>query len=486
MFNNQIKAITIACLLILLSINCNANSINWFKFKYHNNFELNQIIQTVVSRCPQIATAYELSERSVLGWPLTAVEFSTKPGQHQLLKPEFKYIGNMHGNEVLGREMLLALSVYLCEEYRNGNKKIQHLINSTRIHILPSLNPDGYDIATYNRSKNDKNAWLLGRSNANNVDLNRDFPDLDALVYTLDRINAERSTTKFIRTDHLFISKVLVNHPLQPETRAAINWILDNKTPFVLSANLHGGALVVNFPFDATQNENEISAYSATPDDQVFRYLARSFAKNHYLMNNTIENHKYLKRAKCDLEDDFIKQGSITNGAAWYSIAGGMQDFAYLGSNDFELTFELGCDKYPPEKDLGTEWENNRDALLLFMWQSHLGVKGLVMDKVTRAPIDDAKISVYNITSGERKYINHDVTTTENGEYWRLLTPGYYELMASKEGYESKSSVISIEKTIERSDVEKVDKRPIEAEIVDFVLERSVDLDNNIDEFVKY
>jgi carboxypeptidase M len=69
--------------------------------------------------------------------------------------------------------------------------------------------------------------YLSIRYNIRGFDLNRNFPD-------------------YFKTN---------NKAQQQETKAVRDWI--DSIPFVLSANLHGGALVASYPFDNTPNSSE-------------------------------------------------------------------------------------------------------------------------------------------------------------------------------------------------------------------------------------
>ncbi|XP_046340007.1 carboxypeptidase E-like [Haliotis rufescens] len=406
-----------------------------FKFIHHNYESMLDVMYDANARCPEITRIYNLSEPSVRNRSLTVIEFSDNPGTHETGEPEFKYVGNMHGNEVVGREVLLKLIDFLCERYQQGDELVHFLVRNTRIHIMPSMNPDGWEQAYRNlKAKGGEPDWLIGRSNNNSVDLNRNFPDLNKLMYQHEAQHKGRN-------NHLekvdFAIKNVTN--LQPETRAVMRWL--SQIPFVLSANLHGGDLVANYPYDATRS-GKPQEYTKAPDDETLRYLAGSYAMAHTLM---AQPHK-----PCDMtgDDNFGRHGGITNGGQWYSVPGGMQDYNYLDTNCFEITLELGCTKFPRESELEDYWQQNREALIFYILQSHIGVKGVV--KTTDGvPVKDAAIKTTNLTSGE--YIAHDLVTAAGGDYYRLLIDGYYRVTVVAPGYHNATRCIKVDNNMEEA-----------------------------------
>ncbi len=135
---------------------------------------------------------------------------------------------------------------------------------------------------------------------------------------------------------------------------------------------------------------------------------------------------------KCDARNETFTDG-ITNGAKWYSVIGGMQDWNYLHTNCFEITLELGCHKYPNATDLANYWKDNKRPLLAYIQEIHKGVKGFVFDNDGK-PVTNATISVRGIA--------HNVTSYTDGDYWRLLVPNNYSISAHKVGYKSQTKTV--------------------------------------------
>ncbi|KAG7321908.1 hypothetical protein KOW79_014766 [Hemibagrus wyckioides] len=401
------------------------------EFRHHHNSDMELFLQRFSTKYPSITRLYSIG-KSAQGRLLWVMEISDYPGEHEEGEPEFKYIANMHGNEVVGRELLLNLIEYLCHNY-GSDPEVTRLVNNTRIHIMPSMNPDGYDIA----QEGDVSGYQ-GRNNSNNYDLNRNFPDQFQTI----------------------------TEPRQPETIAVMNWA--KSYPFVLSANLHGGSLVVNYPYD--DDPEGVSRYSSSPDDAVFKMVALAYSRENPLM---FKGHP-CKDVK-EYPDEYFKDG-ITNGAAWYNVPGGMQDWNYLNTNCFEVTIELGCVKYPPAQELPQYWEHNRRSLLQFIHQVHRGVKGMVTDSKDGTGIPNATITVEGII--------HSITTNRVGDYWRLLVPGTYHLTASAQGYKSVTTyatvpdgdaeVVDFKLTRIRRDTSSPDAHPDSSEFQSFIKQLSV------------
>ncbi|RXG58308.1 hypothetical protein Avbf_15236 [Armadillidium vulgare] len=55
-----------------------------FEWRHHNNSEIPQVLKNVVSKCPDISRLYALTETSVRGVPLWAIEISDNPGVHEI------------------------------------------------------------------------------------------------------------------------------------------------------------------------------------------------------------------------------------------------------------------------------------------------------------------------------------------------------------------------------------------------------------------
>lgn len=319
-------------------------------------------------------------------------------------EPEFKYISTMHGDEKIGTDLMLRLIDHMLSNY-GTNADITKLIDEMEIWIMPLMNPDGY------AANQRYNMQGIG------YDLNRNFPD---------RIDDPANT--------------LVNYSGDPrpiEVQRIMTWAFNQSS--VLSANLHGGALVANYPYDSNSSGDYV--YTACDDDDLFIDMSLTYST----LNLPMYNGEFTQ--------------GITNGADWYTAYGGMQDWNYVWMGCMEITLELSNIKTPPYSYMDGLWNDNRASLLAYMGWALKGVRGVVTDKETGLPIT----ATITAKSGSWESDFKVYTDPDVGDYHRILLPSDdpYTLTFSADGYETKtvSGIMVQEGDAVRLDVE-MDLKP--------------------------
>ncbi len=293
-------------------------------------------------------------------------------------EPEVLYTSSMHGDETTGYVLTLRLIDYLLNYY-GVDPDVDSLVDNLEIYINPLANPDG----TYHGGDNSvTGAW---RYNANFVDLNRNYPDPD------DGPHPD-------------------GNAWQIETVGWMNFA--DAHSIVLSANFHGGAEVVNYPWDTWSRLHvDDDWWSATSRD--YADLAQANSPAGYMT---------------DLDN------GITNGYAWYTIAGGRQDYMNYFHGCREVTIEMSHTKLLPGVYLPDYWDYNRDAFLDYLSKALYGVQGIVTEVGSGTPLHAYIRTLGHDTDADS---SGQYTDPDNGNYCRMLAPGTYDMEFSADGYVS-------------------------------------------------
>ena len=260
-------------------------------------------------------------------------------------RPEFFYSSTMHGDEITGFYFMLRLCDTLLSSY-GTSPEITSLLDRTRIYINPNANPDG----TY--AGGDNSVSRSTRYNANRVDLNRNYPDPFGTA-PLDT--------------------------LQRENQAMIAYVSQHQ--FLLSANIHGGSEVMNYPWDSFTSAERRHEHADWWEAVCKRFV------------DTCRRHSR------SIFTDVNSQGYI-EGGDWYVISNGRQDYMNYYHGIRELTMEVSSDKKLASESLQRYWNIQGDALINYIKEIYAIADTVPVDTTssdtTHVDINNSQFSTFN------------------------------------------------------------------------------------------
>jgi len=322
---------------------------------------------------PNLVKIYDIGN-TVMGRKLLFAKVSSNVNQTKSV-PRFMYTSTMHGDETTGFILLLRLIDYLATNY-GTNSRITYLLDNMEIWICPNENPDG----TY--TNNDNTVSGATRSNKNGYDLNRNYPN--------------PVSTQSVR---------------QLEVINMMNFT--DTMNFVMSANMHGGIELVNYPYDSWT-----SGVRKHSDHNWYIKVSREYA----------DTAQYYSPSGY-----MTAYGGITHGGDWYVVYGGRQDYFNYYKYCREITLEISNTKLLSPSLLPAHWNYNYRSFLNYMEQALYGIAGTVRDGITLQPVA-AKIEIV----GHDNYNSEVYSRLPNGNFNRPIIAGTYTVKVSASGYPDK------------------------------------------------
>jgi hypothetical protein len=185
----------------------------------------------------------------------------------------------------------------------------------------------------------------------------------------------------------------------QPETQSIAKWILENQ--FVFSQSNHGGTEALLYPWSYRPNPS--------PDDAHIYSIASG-----YSTNSGYPNLAY-------------SQGY----GGLYPINGSAKDYFYGVMGSVGWTLEVSNTKIAPVSEIPVYYGYNKPAMLYLIEMASRGIKGLVTDASSGAPIP--AVVWVDSTSTEFWPVYTDPVV---GDYHKFLRPGVYSITVTANGYQ--------------------------------------------------
>jgi len=280
----------LAATMFLTLVSVEISEAGYLRGRHFKLDDLYIVILSMEKKRPGLVSIEQYG-KSVEGRSLLAIKIARRDGKK---RPDVLVTGNIHATEFTGDRLAIAVAEKLIEQ--DGiDPWVTSLLDRMDFYVLPLLNPDGYARASDRLDR----GFTTRRTNADEVDLNRNFPYPKGI-----------KPEGMMAGSHCKLSPNYMGaHPLsEPETKALDDFVSRHR--FFTAINFHttGGHFV--YPWGYMKDP--------CPDKGLFDAMGKA-----------LNEHQNLKKYKVHQAFD------------WYQTVGDADDWFYGKYGVLSVTVEV-------------------------------------------------------------------------------------------------------------------------------------------------